>query len=88
MQGKIEIICDDKGVHISVQVKVKRESDPVFLTHAVGRALGLSPEDYLIMSLAEAEGVLDGKGSPSSITIDRKELLKQLEEEQLESGCI
>ena len=85
MKGKIEIICDDTGVHMSVQVNMEHESDPVFLTHVVGRALGLSPEDYLIMAMAEAEGVLDGKGSPSSITIDRKELLKQLEEEQLES---
>ena len=85
MRGKIEIICDDKGVHMSVQVKTERESDPLFLTHVVGRALGLSPEDYLIMSIAEAGGVFDGKGSPSGITIDYKELLKQLEEEQLES---
>lgn len=85
MQGKIEIICDDTGVHMSVQVNMERESDPVFLTHVVGRALGLSPEDYLIMAMAEAEGVLDGKDLPGTITIDRKELLKQLEEEQLES---
>lgn len=85
MQGKIEIICDDKGVHMSVQVKMERESDPVFLTHVVGKALGLSPEDYLIMAMGEAEGVLDGKALPGTITIDHKELLKQLEEEKLES---
>lgn len=83
MKGRIEIICDDKGTHLDVQVKTERDSDRVFLVHALGRALGLGPDDYLIMSLADASGVFDSIDPPKAITIDRKELLKQLKEEQL-----
>ena len=83
MKGRIEIICDDKGLHMDVKVKTSGEADRVFLVHALGRALELTPEDYLVLSLAEATGALDDLGTPKAITIDREELLKQLKEEQL-----
>ena len=85
MKGRIEIICDERGVHMEVHVKAEQESDRAFLTHALGKALGLSSEDYLILYVAEATGVLDELGSSNRVTIDRKELVKQLEEEQVES---
>lgn len=85
MKGRIEIICNERGVHMNVEIKTELESDRAFLVHALGKALGMSYEDYLVLSMAEATGVLDELGSPKHITIDRNELLKQLKEEQLES---
>ena len=85
MKGRIEITCDEHGVHLDVQVKTERDSDRAFLTHALGKALGLSSEDYLVLSMAEATGVLDELDSSNRIMINRKELLRQLKEEQLES---
>ena len=82
MEGKIEIICDKKGVHLSVDVKDTEEHDRAFIVHALGKALGLEAHDYMILSLAEAEGILDGVSKPLAITIDTEELLKQLKEEQ------
>ena len=85
MKGKIVITCDEHGVHMDMQVKTDRDSDRAFLTHALGKALGLVSEDYLVISMAEATGILDGVDNSASISIDRNELLKQLKEEQLES---
>ena len=85
MKGRIEIICDERGVHMDVQIKTELASDRAFLVHAFGKALGMSYEDYLVLSMAEVTGVLDELGSPKQVTIDREELLKQLKEEQLES---
>ena len=84
MRGKIEIICDDKGTHLSVNVSGTGIADKLFVVHALGKALELSPLDYMVLSTAETEGVLDGKGNPMTITIDTDELHKQLEEEQNE----
>lgn len=85
MKGKIEIICDDKGTHLSVDVHETKEHDTVFLVHALGKVLGLEPTDYMVLAMAEAEGVLDGIGKPMAVTIDTNELIKQLKEEQNES---
>ena len=85
MKGKIEIICDDKGVHLAVQVEGTRDSDRVFLVHALGKALKLEPHDYMVLAMAESEGILDDAGKPMAITIDTDELLKQLKEEHNES---
>ena len=85
MKGRIEITCDEHGTHLDVQVKTEHDSDRAFLVHALGKALGLTYDDYLVLSIAEATGVLDSAAQPKHVTIDRKELLRQLKEEQLES---
>ena len=85
MKGKIEIICDEKGTHLSVNITETVEHDNVFLVHALGKSLGLNPHDYMVLAMAEAEGVLDGVPQPVLITIDTDELHKQLEEEMHES---
>lgn len=85
MKGKIEITCDGKGAHLSVDVREAVEHDKVFLVHALGKALGLEPHDYMVLAMAEAEGVLDGVCAPTTVTVDTDELLKQLKEEQNES---
>ena len=82
MKGKIEIICDDKGTHLSVDVQGSGIADKLFVVHALSKALELDSDDYVVLAMAEAEGVLDGKGKPMAITIDTDELIKQLKEEQ------
>ena len=84
MKGKIEIICDGRGVHLSVNVSEVGEHDSVFLTHALGKALGLGPHDYMVAAMAEMQGVLDEAGSPVAVTIDTEGLLKQMLEEEHE----
>lgn len=61
MFGKITIECDEKGTHVSTNIKIGHDSDRAFLVHALGKALGLCPIDYLILCIAETEGVLDAK---------------------------
>lgn len=85
MTGKIEIICDDKGVHVSANVKGTRESDRAFLVHSVGKALGLESMDYMVIAMAEASGILDPEDKPIAVTIDTEELYRQLREERNES---
>ena len=85
MKGKIIIICDDRGTHLSVDVTDTEEHERIFIVHALGKSLGLEPIDYEVIAAAEAEGVLDGKGTPMAITIDTDELFKQLKEEADES---
>lgn len=85
MRGRIEIICDDKGTHLSLDVQGSGVADKLFVVHALGKALELDSEDYIVLAAAEAEGVLDGEGKPMAVTIDTDELLKQLKEEQNES---
>ena len=36
MKGRIEIICDERGVHMDVQIKTELEYDRAFLVHALG----------------------------------------------------
>ena len=84
MKGKIEIVCDDNGTHLSVNVRGERASDRIFVVHALGKALQLEPVDYMVMALAESDGVLDEAAVPS-ISIDRDELARQLKEEHSES---
>lgn len=85
MKGRIEIICDDKGTHLSVDVSGSKAHEKVFVVHALGKALELEPSDYIVMAMAEADGVLDSVGKPMTVTIDTNELLKQIKEEQNES---
>ena len=80
MKGKITIECDDRGTHLDVSMHCTKQHDRTFLVHALGRALGLEAEDYIILVVVEGSGVLDDKG-PTRISIDRDELLKQLKEE-------
>lgn len=84
MKGKIIIEHDESGTHISVNVKGAVHHDRIYLVHALGKALALEPIDYMVLAHAESEGALDCEG-PAMVSVDRKELLKQLEEEQLES---
>ena len=84
MKGNISIVCDENGVRLSCDISGCRDSDRTFLVHALGKALHLESEDYLILSMIEATGVLDHE-SPTMITIDTDELKKQLEEEEVES---
>ena len=84
MKGNISIVCDENGVSLACNVSECRDSDRTFLVHALGKALHLESEDYLILSIMEATGVLDHK-SPTVITVDADELKKQLEEEEVES---
>ena len=85
MKGKIEIICDDKGTRLSINVTGKGIADKLFVVHALGKALELDSEDYIVLAMAEAEGMLDVEGKPMAVTVDTTELLKQLKEEQDES---
>lgn len=85
MKGKIEIICDEHGTHLSVDVHQTKDHDTLFLVHALGKALGLEPIDYTVLAKAEADGILNGVGKPTVVSVDTKELLKQLKEEQNES---
>ena len=80
MRGNITINADETGVHLSVQVSELKRSDKAFLVHALGRALELNVEDYMVLSLMERAGALD-KITPTMITIDVTELQKQMEEE-------
>lgn len=82
MKGKIEITCNEQGTNIAVNIRVEKESDRVFLTHALGKALKLKANDYICMYMAEMSGVLD---SPVQVSVDAKELMKQLKEKQDES---
>lgn len=84
MKGKIEIICDDKGTHISIGITEAKEHDSLFLVHALGKSLGLSAFDYEVLSYAESEGVLDG-AAPMAVAIDTNEFFKQLKETADES---
>lgn len=84
MKGKIEIICDDKGVHLSVYVEGARDSDKVFLVHALGKALKLDRADYMVLAMVEAAGLLNDVEKPFNVLVDADELLKQLKEEQNE----
>lgn len=84
MKGRIVIECDEQGTHLDVQVSGTEKHERVFLVHALGKALSLESEDYVILAIAEASGILSDKG-PTKVSIDRAELLKQLKEEQLES---
>lgn len=84
MKGRIVIECDEQGTHLDVRVSGTEEHDRIFLVHALGKALDLESEDYAILAIAEASGVLDDR-SPTKVSIDRSELLNQLKEEQLES---
>lgn len=85
MKGKIVITCDEHGTHIRTDMEALEKHDYVFLVHALGKSLGLGPDDFIVIALADAEGVLDSVSSPTKVTIDTDELLKQLKEEQLES---
>lgn len=85
MTGKIEIICDDTGVHVSANVQGTRDSDRAFLVHSVGKVLGLEYIDYMVIAMAEAQGVMNTEGEPVEITIDTEELRRQLKEEHNES---
>lgn len=84
MKGKIEIVCDDKGVHLAVNVQVKGRSDSAFLVHALGKALDLSALDYLSIAMMEVDGVLD-EATPGRVIIDVEGLKKQMQEEAYES---
>ena len=84
MKGRIVIECDEQGTRLDVKVSNTDKQDRVFLVHALGKALDLDSEDYVILAVAEASGVLSSEG-PSTVSIDRAELLKQLKEEQFES---
>ena len=81
MKGKIVITCDEHGTHIRTDITEMAEHDDTFLVHALGKSLGLVPEDYMILAIAEAEGVLDKTNTPTLVTIDTDELLKQMKEE-------
>ena len=81
MTGKIEIICDENGTHITANVQTDKQSDRVFLTHALGKALELEVTDYICMTMAEMSGVMD---SPIQVSIDAEELMRQLKEEDNE----
>lgn len=81
MKGKIVITCDEHGTHIRTDVTEMAEHGDIFLVHALGKALGLVPEDYMVLAIAEAKGVLDKTNTPTLVTIDTDELLKQMKEE-------
>ena len=81
MKGKIVITCDEHGTHIRTDITEMVKHDDVFLVHALGKSLGLGPEDYMVLAIAEAEGVLDATCTPTLVTIDTDELRKQLKEE-------
>lgn len=85
MKGKIEIICDDKGTHLAVDVQGAGASDRVFLVHALGKALELEYLDYMVLAAAEAEGLLEVEPKHTTVTIDTDGLLQQLKEKQSES---
>ena len=78
MKGNIEIICDDRGTHISVNITEAKEHDQVFLVHALGKALGLASIDYTVLAAAEAEGILN-EAEPMRVSIDSEGLKKQLQ---------
>ena len=84
MRGNISIVCNESGVHLACNVSECRYFDKVFLVHALGKALHLESDDYLILAGAEAVGALD-PNSPTGITVDTDELKKQMEEEEVES---
>ena len=84
MKGNISIVCDENGVHLACNVSECKDSDRAFLVHALGKALHLESEDYLILAMVESTGILDRK-LPTVITVDTDELKKQLEEEEVES---
>lgn len=81
MKGKIEITCDEQGVHLSVNVHQCKDHDRAFVVHALGKALGLEYVDYMVLAAAEHEGILQEAGSPVMVTIDTEGLKKQLEEQ-------
>ena len=81
MKGKIVITCDKYGTHIRSDVTDMAKHDDVFLVHALGKSLGLTPEDYMVLAIAESENVLDATATPTLVTIDTDELLKQMKEE-------
>ena len=85
MKGKIVITCDESGTHIRTDLTEMTEHDDAFLVHALGKSLGLGPEDYMILSIAEAKGVLDKSTAPTLVTIDTDELLKQLKEDNADA---
>ena len=81
MKGKIVITCDEHGTHVHTEMTEMAKHGDAFLVHALGKSLGLGPEDYIILSIAEAEGVLDKTNTPTVVNIDMDELCKQLLEE-------
>ena len=81
MKGKIVITCDEHGTHVRTEMTEMVEHDDVFLVHALGKSLGLGPAEYIVLSMAEAEGVLDKTNTPTVVNIDMDELCKQLMEE-------
>lgn len=81
MKGKIVITCDERGTHVRTDITDMTKHDDAFLVHALGKSLGLTFEDYMIIAVAESEGVLDKTTTPTLVTIDTDELLKQLKEE-------
>ena len=81
MKGKIVITCDEHGTHISTDITDMAKHDDAFLVHALGKSLGLGPAEYVVLAMAEAEGVLDETTTPTLVTIDTDELLKQMKEE-------
>lgn len=85
MKGRIEIICDDKGTHLSVDVKGAKNHEKLFVVHALGKALGLEPIDYTVLAMAKTDGILNGVGKSTVLSVNTKELFKQLKEEQDES---
>ena len=84
MKGRILIECDERGVHLDIHMHCTERHDRTFLVHALGKALDLDFEDYVVLATAEASGVLKDE-SPTKIHIDRDEFFKQLKEEQNES---
>ena len=81
MKGKIVITCDEHGTHIRTDITEMAEHDDAFLVHALGKSFGLTFEDYMIIAIAESNGVLDKSTVPTLVSIDTDELLKQLQEE-------
>ena len=86
MKGKIVITCDEHGTHVSTNVTEMAEHDDVFLVHALGKSLGFGPAEYIVLAMAEAEGVLDVTHTPTVVDIDLDELCKQLLEEN-QNAC-
>lgn len=81
LKGKIEIVCDDTGAHIVAEIEDAQEKDNLFLVHALGKTLGLQAEDYVVLCLAEASGVLN-KAERAAISIDPDGLLRRFMKEE------
>ena len=62
----------------------KERATKYFLVHALGKALELTSQDYVAMSIIENSGLMD-EARPTRVVVDTNELLKQLKEEQNES---